>query len=98
MLTYYALPVKELVKASGADVKLRDYVANMAYVGALTELIGIESDEIKAALTCHFSGKTKAVGLNYGVVEAAAEWVRENITKEDPYPCRADACDRRTWS
>ncbi len=84
-VTYYGLPVKEFVAASGADIKLRDYVANMAYVGALTELLGIERDEIKAALTYHFSGKAKAVGLNYGVVEAAANWVRENIQKEDPY-------------
>ena len=84
-VTYYALPVKELVAASGADVKLRDYVANMAYVGALTELLGIEADEIKAALSYHFSGKAKAVGLNYGVVEAAAQWVRENVTKADPF-------------
>src|SRR4051812_12153780 len=38
-VTYYPLPVKELVKQSGADVKLRDYVANMAYVGALAELL-----------------------------------------------------------
>ncbi len=84
-VTYYGLPVKEFVAASGADIKLRDYVANMAYVGALTELLGIERDEIKSALTYHFSGKAKAVGLNYGVVEAAADWVRENIQKEDPY-------------
>ena len=33
---FYRLPVKDLVKQSGADVKLRDYVANMAYVGAIT--------------------------------------------------------------
>jgi 2-oxoglutarate/2-oxoacid ferredoxin oxidoreductase subunit alpha len=84
-VTYYALPVKDLVAASGADVKLRDYVANMAYVGALTELLGIERDEIKAALTHHFSGKAKAISLNYGVVLAAADWVNEHITKDDPY-------------
>src|SRR6185503_2119814 len=40
-VTYYPLPVKELVKQSGADVKLRDYVANMTYVGALAELLEI---------------------------------------------------------
>jgi len=28
----YPLPVKELVKQSGVDVKLRDYIANMVYV------------------------------------------------------------------
>ncbi|HZB95803.1 MAG TPA: 2-oxoacid:acceptor oxidoreductase subunit alpha [Herpetosiphonaceae bacterium] len=82
---YYALPVKDFVKASGADPKLRDYVANMAYVGALTELLGIDRDEIRDALSRHFKGRAKAIDLNYGVVAAAADWVRDNLVKEDPY-------------
>jgi 2-oxoglutarate ferredoxin oxidoreductase subunit alpha len=84
-VVYYALPVKDLVKASGADPKLRDYVANMAYVGALTELLGIDREEIRDALSRHFKGKAKAIDLNYGVVTAAADWVRDNVVKEDPY-------------
>lgn len=84
-VVYYPLPVKELVKQSGADVKLRDYIANMVYVGALAELLSIDMDEIHAALNRHFSGKAKAVNLNYGVVVAAANWVREHLVKTDPY-------------
>jgi 2-oxoglutarate ferredoxin oxidoreductase subunit alpha len=84
-VTYYPIPVKDLVKQSGADVKLRDYVANMAYVGALAELLSIDMDEIKAAISRHFKGKTKPIDLNYGVVAGAAEWVRANLTKSDPY-------------
>lgn len=82
---YYPLPVKRLVKESGADAKLRDYIANMVYVGALTELLGIDMDEIKDALTRHFKGKAKPIALNYGVVTAAASWVRENLQKSDPF-------------
>src|SRR5689334_21038138 len=78
-VTYYGVPVKEFVAASGADPKLRDYVANMVYVGALMQLLGIERDEVHAALSHHFQGKAKATNLNYGVVEAAADWVRDNI-------------------
>jgi 2-oxoglutarate ferredoxin oxidoreductase subunit alpha len=81
----YPLPVKELVKQSGADVKLRDYIANMVYVGAVAELLGIDMGEIKAALERHFSGKPKPVALNFGVVQAAAQWARENLTKADPF-------------
>ncbi len=93
-VSYYALPVKELVKQSGADVKLRDYVANMAYVGALTELLGIERAEIQAALSYHFSGKAKAVSLNYSVVEAAANYVRDNL--QTPSPFRVERMDKTT--
>jgi len=82
---YYQLPIKELVKQSGADVKLRDYVANMAYVGALAELLAIDMAEVKAAIVRHFKGKAKPIDLNYGMVTLAAAWVREHLTKSDPY-------------
>src|SRR5581483_11714543 len=78
-VTYYGLPVKEMAKESGADANLRDYVANMVYVGALAELLGIDLNEIKAALGYHFSGKPKPIALNFGVVEKAAEYVRQNF-------------------
>ncbi len=84
-VVYYDLPVKELVKASGADPKLRDYVATMVYVGALAEILSIELDEIKAGLSKQFKGKQKAVDLNFGVVTAAADWMRENRPKLDPF-------------
>jgi 2-oxoglutarate/2-oxoacid ferredoxin oxidoreductase subunit alpha len=84
-VAFYPIPVKELVKQSGASPKLRDYVANMAYVGALTELLAIDMDEIVAALTHHFKGKASAINLNLGVVKAAAEWTREHLPKTDPY-------------
>lgn len=84
-VVYYPLPVKDFVKASGAEPRLRDYIANMVYVGALAQLLGIDLDEIKAALNKHFNNRPKPVDLNYGVVLAAAEWVRDNLPKRDPY-------------
>lgn len=84
-ITYYTLPVQQMAKDSGASAELRPYVANMAYVGALTELLGIDVAEIEAALMNHFGGKRKAVDLNFGVVKAAIEYTRANITKRDPF-------------
>jgi 2-oxoglutarate ferredoxin oxidoreductase subunit alpha len=88
-VTYYPLPVKELIKEPvkqfNIDVKLRDYIANMVYVGALAELLAIEMDEIRAAIVRHFKGKTKPIESNYSVVTAAAQWVREHLPKADPY-------------
>jgi 2-oxoglutarate ferredoxin oxidoreductase subunit alpha len=82
---YYPLPVKELVKASGVDVKLRDYIATMVYVGAVAEQLGIELDEIKAALNKHFKNRAKLVDLNFGVVQAAAEWTRANLPRQERF-------------
>lgn len=84
-ITYYALPVKQMVKEANVDPKLRDYIANMAYVGAIMELLGIEPEQIKAALQLHFKGKAKPVEINYNMVNKAAEFVRANLPKQDPY-------------
>ncbi len=87
-ITYYSLPVDQMAKSSGADAKMRPYVANMVYVGALTELLGIEVEAIEEALLHHFEGKRKPVDLNFGVVKAAIEYTRQNITKRDPFRVR----------
>src|SRR4051794_22087865 len=60
-IAYYGMPVAAMAKESGADASLRDYVANMVYVGALAELIGIDLAEIESALKYHFSGKPKPI-------------------------------------
>ena len=93
-ITYYSLPVAQMAKESGASTELRPYVANMVYVGALTELLGIDVNEIKAALVDHFHGKQKPVDLNFGVVQAAIEYTRNNITKRDNF--RVERMDKTT--
>lgn len=84
-ITYYPLPVKALVKESGAPADLKDYVATMVYVGALAQNLGIEMDAIKDSLVKHFKNKQKPIDLNYGIVTSAAKWTSENLTKRDPY-------------
>jgi 2-oxoglutarate/2-oxoacid ferredoxin oxidoreductase subunit alpha len=88
-VSYYPLPVKKLidgpVKKYGIDVKQRGYVANMVYVGALVQLLSVDSGEIKSALERHFNSKPKPTLSNYEVVEAAAEYVRTQLQKTDPY-------------
>ena len=84
-VTYYPMPVKDLVKAAGLPHALRDYVANMVYVGVLAELLGIEPAEIEAALLHHFEGKEKAAGLNMEMVESAIEWAADHVVAHDGY-------------
>jgi 2-oxoglutarate ferredoxin oxidoreductase subunit alpha len=84
-ITYYTIPVQQFAKEATDDAKMRPYVANMVYVGALVELLGIDLDEIEAALLHHFKGKRKPVDLNFGVVKAALAYTREHLTKQDPF-------------
>ncbi len=84
-VTYYPMPVKELVKEASLPHALRDYVANMVYVGVLAELLGIETAEIEAALLHHFEGKEKAAGLNMEMVNRAIDWATEHVGQHEGY-------------
>ena len=82
---YYAMPVKEFVKEADLPFSLRDYVANMVYVGFLAYLLNIELDEIKAALDWNFNGKRKPMEINFDMVMRAYKWAQENVINDQPY-------------
>lgn len=82
---FYPLPIRAFVKKAAPPKELREYVANMAYVGVLAEILDIDIREIRGALETHFGGREKAVVLNMRMIELAAAWVHENLPKRDPY-------------
>ncbi|MFP3855108.1 MAG: 2-oxoacid:acceptor oxidoreductase subunit alpha [Anaerolineales bacterium] len=89
-ITYYPMPVDELLKRESPPRDLRDYVANMVYVGVVAEIMGIELEEIRGALETHFQGREKPVELNMGMIQAAVDWTKENLEKRDPYHLQRD--------
>lgn len=84
-VTYYPIPVKDLIKQMDVPFQLKDYIANMTYVGVLAWLLDMDMDEILAALNWNFDNKAKAVKLNMDMIQAAYDWAGENLTKQDPY-------------
>lgn len=84
-ITMYGIPVNQFVRETGMKGKLKDYISNMVYVGAVAQLLGIPLDKIEEALGFHFKKRQKLVDSNMAVVKVAAEWTAENITKTDPY-------------
>lgn len=84
-ITYYGIPVNQFVRETGMKGKLKDYISNMVYVGAVAQLLEIPLEKIEDALSYHFKGRRKLVDSNLGVVKAAYEWTAENIHKSDPY-------------
>ncbi len=84
-ITYYAIPVNQFVRETGLKGKLKDYISNMVYVGAVAQLLGIPLQKIDDALDYHFKGRRKLVDSNMAVVKAAYDWTAENIEKTDPY-------------
>ncbi len=81
----YPMPVDQLARESDAPSNLRNYVANMVYVGVLAQMLAIHPETIRDALDFHFKGKQKPIDLNYNVVLAAMEWAKENLVKTDPF-------------
>jgi 2-oxoglutarate ferredoxin oxidoreductase subunit alpha len=82
----YPMPIKQLVRAdTSIPADFRDLVGNMVYVGVLSHMIGIDLDNILAALQFHFKGKQKPIDMNFNAVKAGAEWAKANLEKKDPF-------------
>ncbi|MFZ6027611.1 MAG: 2-oxoacid:acceptor oxidoreductase subunit alpha [Chloroflexota bacterium] len=88
----YPMPVRQLSRGAEVPSNLRDYIANMVYVGVVCYILGIDMEKIADALSFHFKGKQKAIDLNFGVVTKAYEWAAANLTKQDPY--RVEVLDK----
>ncbi|GMR11254.1 MAG: 2-oxoacid:acceptor oxidoreductase subunit alpha [Anaerolineae bacterium] len=89
-IIYYPMPIRDLVKEVNPPRNLKDYVANMGYVGIVSEMLGIDLEAIRGALLTHFHGREKPVELNMGMITLAAEWARDNLEKQDPYRVQAE--------
>lgn len=84
-VVYYPMPVNDLVNSADVPRNLRDYVANMVYVGAVAALLEIDLAEIEGALDFHFGGKTRPVELNMQLVRLAYDYAMDHLPKSDPY-------------
>ncbi len=81
----YPMPVKQMVRDSGTPPNLRDYIANMVYVGIVAFILGIDMDRIYQALEFHFKGKQKPIDLNWSMIKNAHDWAEKNLQKSDAY-------------
>jgi 2-oxoglutarate ferredoxin oxidoreductase subunit alpha len=84
-ISLYPMPVKQIAREAKVSPTLRDYIANMVYVGVLAQMIGIDLELIKQALSFHFKGKAEAIDSNFNTVKAGAEWATQNLKKSDSY-------------
>ncbi len=87
-LHIYPMPVKQLVREVEAPPNLRDYIANMAYVGVVAHILGIDMQQVYKALEFHFKGKPKPIELNWNMIKKAFDWAAANLQKTDLYVTR----------
>jgi 2-oxoglutarate/2-oxoacid ferredoxin oxidoreductase subunit alpha len=84
----YPMPVKQMVRETEVPNNLRDYIANMVYVGIVAQVLRIDMDLIYSALEFHFKGKQKAIDLNWSMIKKAFDWAAVNLQKTDAYSVR----------
>jgi len=84
-LIYYPVPFSGLAAEVIKDSRLRKLIANVVYVGSAAELLGIEMAEVEIAITKWFKGKQKAIDLNVKAAHLGAQYVRDHLTKSDPF-------------
>jgi 2-oxoglutarate ferredoxin oxidoreductase subunit alpha len=89
-VVFYPMPIKELVKQAKPPKDLKDYIANMGYVGIVAQLLGIELEAVAGALDTHFGGRPKPIEMNMDMVNRAAAWAEHNLEKRDPYRVARD--------
>jgi len=81
-VTFFEVPFAKLAGELTTDSRLRKLLTNMIYVGIVAELIGIERDEILAAITKQFKGKQKAIDPNVKAIDKGLDYARENLPKQ----------------
>jgi len=81
----YPMPVKALIKQADVPRDLRDYMANMIYVGIVSQVLGIGLEFIHSALLKQFDQKPSVAEANFAIVKLAADWSRANLDKKDHY-------------
>jgi len=85
--TVYKIPFHKLVEPIVADAKLRKLVVNIAYVGVVAHLLGIDPKEVDHALSAQLGKKPKALDMNRAAMKAGADYAAENLK---PAPFRVE--------
>lgn len=86
---HYAIPIEELAKTI-TDAKLRPLLKNLFYVGALSELYGIDHEVVKKVISDQFKDKQAAIDANVKAFLVGVDYAKENFKKNDLFELKAD--------
>lgn len=75
---YIGVPMMELSVRAFKDARQRQLFKNVIYVGALSELLGIEFQALVEVLNSQFKGKEKLIEPNVKALQMGIDFVKEN--------------------
>mgnify|MGYP001113250606 CR=1 FL=1 len=84
-LVFYPVPFDSLVGQMSRDVKLRRRVRNMIYDGVLSQLLGVQLEQMEVALRRQFGSKPKVVSINREALDVGFAFAEQHLEKRDPY-------------
>jgi 2-oxoglutarate ferredoxin oxidoreductase subunit alpha len=84
-ISYYEVPFSKLAGEVSSDARLRKLLANMIYVGVMTELLALDPAEVEKAIRKQFKNKLKAAETNIKAMRAGLDYARAHLTKSDPF-------------
>ena len=88
-ITVLGVPLAKLCNEHFSDARLRILMKNVAYVGVLSALLGIDTDILRTLLEESFASKPKVVASNLQAINLGFNYATENFTC--PLPVRAEA-------
>ena len=96
-ITALGMPLTALCNKRYSDPRQRQLFKNIIYVGALTELLGIDVDEVERLIGEQFRGKDKLISPNIEALTMGREHAREELRSIDLKVHRADAVGDRIF-
>jgi 2-oxoglutarate ferredoxin oxidoreductase subunit alpha len=78
-ITVIGCPLTEITNAAYSDPRQRQLFKNIVYLGALSALLDMDVEAVKAAIATQFKGKEKLVPANYAALEKGRAWAQENL-------------------
>lgn len=78
-ITILGVPLTEICNAAYKIPRERQLFKNIAYVGALSHLIGIDPAIVETLLAEEFASKAKLIDANVRAFHLGRDWARENL-------------------
>jgi 2-oxoglutarate/2-oxoacid ferredoxin oxidoreductase subunit alpha len=78
-ITVLGVPLTAICNREYTDPRQRQLFKNIIYLGALSTLLGIESDVIVRLFSEQFKGKEKLIGANVHALHLGRDWVTMNM-------------------
>ena len=96
-ITIVGVPLTAICNVAYSIPRERQLFKNIAYVGALSWLIGIEPDVVETVLAELFASKAKLIGANVKAFNLGRDWAKENLKPLGLQLKRADAVGDRIF-